>query len=121
MTTLNLSMFGVEVVRFPFAGGVSRISAVDPLTPRGFITTGFVEEINEWLAKLGLAAGVAADHARARRHQRGLQLENALSTKRVDEILASIKQDKAAHPVQWFNSLREAYEAEDEDDDSDEC
>ena len=43
-----------------------------------------------------------------------------LSTKKVDEILASIKQDKALI-LQWFNSLREAYEAEDEDDDSDDA
>jgi hypothetical protein len=36
------------------------------------------------------------------------------------KILTSINQDKAL-VQQWFNSLREAYEAEDEDDDSDDA
>jgi len=78
-----------------------------------------VEEINEWLAKLGLAAAllpttlVLVDINVVYNWKR-------LSTKKVDEILASIKQDKALI-LQWFNSLREAYEAEDEDDDSDDA
>ena len=89
------------------------------MVPWEFITTGFVEEINEWLAKLGLAAAllpttlVLVDINVVYNWKR-------LSTKKVDEILASIKQDKALI-LQWFNSLREAYEAEDEDDDSDDA
>ena len=89
------------------------------MTPREFITTGFVEEINEWLAKLGLALAplpttlVLVDIDAVYNWKRP-------PTKKVDEILANINQDKALI-LQWFNSLREAYEAEDEDDDSDDA
>jgi hypothetical protein len=87
------------------------------LSLREFVTTGFVEETNESLAKLGLALAplpttlVLVDIDAVYNWKRP-------STKKVDEILGRIKQDKALI-LQWFNSLREAYEAEDEDDSSD--
>ena len=79
----------------------------------------FVEETNESLAKLGLALAplpstlVLVDIDAVYNWKRP-------STKKIDEILANINQDKAL-VLQWFNSLREAYEAEDEDDDSDDA
>ena len=89
------------------------------LCGREALTIGFVEETNESLAKLGLALAplpttlVLVDIDAVYNWKRP-------STKKVDEILASINQDNALI-LQWFNSLREAYEAEDEDDDSDDA
>jgi hypothetical protein len=78
-----------------------------------------VEETNEWLRQLGLALAplpttlVLVDIDAVYNWKRP-------STKKVDEVIAGINQDKAL-VLQWFNSLREAYEAEDEDDSSDDA
>jgi hypothetical protein len=87
------------------------------LCGREALTIGFLEETNESLAKLGLALAplpttlVLVDIDAVYNWKRP-------PTKKVDEILGRIKQDKAL-VQQWFNSLREAYETEDEDDDGD--
>ena len=87
------------------------------LCGREALTIGFVEETNESLAKLGLALAplpttlVLVDIDAVYNWTRP-------PTKKINEILASVKQDKAL-VLQWFNSLRETYETEDEDDSSD--
>jgi hypothetical protein len=88
------------------------------LCGREALTTSFVEETNEWLAKLGLAMAllpttlVLVDID-------GVYNWKRPSTKKANEVITSIKKDKSLLE-QWFNSLREAYEAEsNEDGDSD--
>src|SRR3954451_23405066 len=89
------------------------------LCGREALTIGFVEETNESLAKLGLALAplpttlVLVDIDAVYNWKRP-------STRKVDEILVSINQGKAL-VLQWFNSLKESYETEDEDDDGDDA